>query len=238
MKKIMFDDRRGLTQAVLTGRKTMTRRIIPEKYKTMVDAAAKGVLIVPLACIPDGLSIEEFAEQWSKQSGRMRVVPVQDEPQIQYVDGKDKIMDLSRYQVGEEVAIAQKYIDLCNCDAFYEALEKVAPSFPLECIKGEKGCYNKMFVKADWMPHRIKMVDIKVEKLQDISEDDCLLEGIEWSCGSRGYYVNYNPVTGSRIWLKGNTAREAYADLIDKISGKGTWDRNPWVFAYSFKLVK
>lgn len=238
MKKIMFDDKRGLTQAVLTGRKTMTRRIIPEKYKTMVDAAAKGVLIVPLACIPDGLSIEEFAERWSKQSGRMRVVPVQDEPQIQYVDGKDKIMDLSRYQVGEEVAIAQKYIDLCNCDAFYDALEKADPSFPLECIRGEKGCYNKMFVKADWMPHRIKIIDIRVEKLQDISEDDCFAEGIERSYGSRGYYVNYNPATGSRMWLKGGTAREAFADLIDKISGKGTWNKNPWVFAYTFRLVK
>lgn len=226
MKKIMFDDKRGLTKAVLTGRKTMTRRIIPEKYKTMVDAAAKGVLIVPLACIPDGLSIEEFAEQWSKQSGRMRVVPVQDEPQIQYVEGKDKIMDLSRYHVGEEVAVAQSYKDALGFDGseYWQ--------------RHSAGWDNKMFVKAELMPHHIKIADIRVEKLQDISEDDCLLEGIEWSYGSRGYYVNYNPVTGSRIWLKGNTAREAYADLIDKISGKGTWDRNPWVFAYSFKLVK
>lgn len=234
----MFDDKRGLTQAVLTGRKTMTRRIIPEKYKTMVDAAAKGVLIVPLACIPDGLSIKESAEQWSKQSGRMRVVPVQDEPQIQYVEGKDKIMDLSRYQVGEEVAIAQKYIDLCNCDAFYEALEKVAPSFPLECIKGENGCYNKMFVKADWMPHRIKMVDIKVEKLQDITDEECLAEGIiEYTVDLKGM-----PWVKVRYGFDGcedtfSSAREAFAAMIDKISGRGTWDRNPWVFAYKFELV-
>ncbi len=232
MKKIMFDDRRGLTQAVLTGRKTMTRRIIPEKYKTMVDAAAKGVLIVPLACIPDGLSIEEFAEQWSKQSGRMRVVPVQDEPQIQYVEGKDKIMDLSRYQIGEEVAIAQKYSQI-----FTESdLSKRKGSLG-DMITG-KAWDNKMFVQAAVMPHRIKMVDIKVEKLQDISEEDCFAEGIERSYGSHGYYVNYNPATGSRMWLKGSTAREAFADLIDKISGKGTWGRNPWVFAYTFELVK
>lgn len=33
MKKIMFNDRYGLTQAVLDGRKTMTRRIIPGCYK-------------------------------------------------------------------------------------------------------------------------------------------------------------------------------------------------------------
>ena len=34
------------------------------------------------------------------------------------------------------------------------------------------------------------------------------------------------------------TPREAYAALIDKISGKGTWASNPYVFVYEFELVK
>jgi hypothetical protein len=34
------------------------------------------------------------------------------------------------------------------------------------------------------------------------------------------------------------TAIEACASLIDSIGGKGTWDRNPFVFCYSFKLIK
>lgn len=29
----------------------------------------------------------------------------------------------------------------------------------------------------------------------------------------------------------------AYSALIDKISGKGTWDANPFVFVYEFELV-
>lgn len=226
----MFDDRRGLTQAVLTGRKTMTRRIIPEKYKTMVDAAAKGVLIVPLACIPNGLSIEEFAEQWSKQSGRMRVVPVQEEPQIQYVEGKDKIMDLSRYQVGEEVAIAQSY----------DQFRWPAPQrSDFQEILHSAGWGNKMFVKAELMPHRIKIADIRVEKLQDITEEDCLAEGIiKYTVDLKGM-----PLVKVRFGFVGcgdtfSSAREAFADLIDKISGKGTWNKNPWVFAYTFELVK
>lgn len=32
--------------------------------------------------------------------------------------------------------------------------------------------------------------------------------------------------------------REAFASLIDKVSGKGTWDSNPWVFVSEFELVK
>lgn len=33
------------------------------------------------------------------------------------------------------------------------------------------------------------------------------------------------------------TPREAFADLIDKVLGKGIWLNNPYVFCYSFKLI-
>lgn len=36
MKKIMFNDKFGLTQAVLDGRKTMTRRIMPDGLEVSV----------------------------------------------------------------------------------------------------------------------------------------------------------------------------------------------------------
>lgn len=35
-----------------------------------------------------------------------------------------------------------------------------------------------------------------------------------------------------------NTPRQAFAALIDKVSGRGTWDCNPWVVVYEFELVK
>ena len=34
------------------------------------------------------------------------------------------------------------------------------------------------------------------------------------------------------------TPRAAFASLIDKVSGKGTWEENPYVFVYSFQLIK
>ena len=213
MKKIMFNDRYGLTKAVLEGRKTMTRRLVPPRFYEDI--------------LP-GVFEEEVASK-------------------------------SYYKIGEVVAVAQKYLDLRNCDAFYEALDKADPSFPLECIKGEKGCYNKMFVKAEWMPHRIRITGIKVERLQDISEEDCLREGIDedsaegsllywWSVPHEGisweeykkrcYELSrheYKGKPGSYYW---ETPQEAFACLIDKVSGKGTWNRNPYVFAYTFELVK
>lgn len=38
-----------------------------------------------------------------------------------------------------------------------------------------------------------------------------------------------------RWWF--HTPKEAFAALIDKVSGKGTWEKNPLVFAYGFVRV-
>lgn len=113
---------------------------------------------------------------------------------------------------------------------------------PLECIKYEKGCHNKMFVRADLMPHHIRITNIRVERLQDISEEDCMAEGIrrfgkEYVRFKKEYcYTCQNYAVTD--FYSFSTPREAYAALIDKISGKGTWESNPWVFVYDFELIK
>lgn len=236
MKKIMFDDHYGLERAVLEGRKTMTRRIVPEKLQATFDACSKGVLVIPVSAIPEDLSIEEFAEQWCKQQGKPRLVTVKDEPDIQYIDGPVMVMEHSRYQKGDEVAIAQRYFDIAldtldsNCDKEkYKAFKRAVES---DNLHEQSGWGNKMFVRADLMPHRIRITDIKVERLCDISPDDAMREGISSHTDDKGTWyevkgttiVRYDPV-------------EAFAELINKISGKGTWDKNPWVFAYTFELV-
>lgn len=192
----MFNDKYGLTQAVLKGRKTQTRRIayMPNGFITFDD--------------------EDF--------------------QLKKLDNGQALLTLcnnslktARYKIGEEVAIAQKYADLAYDGEFFRLLEKVI---------FEKGCHNKMFVNADFMPHRIRITNIRVERLQDISEEDCIAEGI-WKAhnvGLEGVTYWYHGLANSSF----RTAKEAYASLIDKISGKGTWESNPWVFVYDFELVK
>lgn len=194
MKKIMFNDKYGLTQAVLDGRKTQTRRIAYMPFMAFDD--------------------EDF--------------------QLKKLDNGQALLTLcnnslktARYKIGEEVAIAQKYADLAYDGEFFRLLGKVI---------FEKGCHNKMFVNADFMPHRIRITNIRVERLQDISEEDCIAEGI-WKAhnvGLEGVTYWYHGLANSSF----RTAKEAYAALIDKISGKGTWKINPWVFVYDFELIK
>ena len=194
MKKIMFSDKYGLTQAVLEGRKTQTRRI--------ADTAGR---------LRD-ITVRQALEEVNK--GRACL----------FDEGRP--LALSAYKLGETIAIAQKYADLAYDGEFFRLLGKVI---------FEKGCYNKMFVKADFMPHRIRITNIRVERLQDISEEDCLKEGI-WrddNVGLEGVTYWYHGLANSSF----RTAKEAYTALIDKISGKYTWESNPWVFVYDFELI-
>ena len=195
MKKIMFNDRYGLTQAVLNGRKTQTRRI---------------------AYMPNGfLTFDDKDFQLKKLDNGQALLTLY-----------NNSFKTSLYKIGEEVAIAQKYADLAYDGEFFRLLGKVI---------FEKGCHNKMFVRADLMPHRIRITNIRVERLQDISEDDCLKEGIwrEDNVGLEGVTYWYHGLANSSF----RTPQEAYASLIDSISGKGTWASNPYVFVYEFELI-
>lgn len=194
MKKIMFNDKYGLTQAVLEGRKTQTRRI--------ADTAGR---------LRD-ITVRQALEEVNK--GRACL----------FDEGRP--LALSAYKLGETIAIAQKYADLAYEGEFFRLLGKVI---------FEKGCHNKMFVKADFMPHRIRITHIRVERLQDISEEDCIAEGV-WRDDNVG-------LEGTTYWYHGlanssfRTPQQAYASLIDRISGKGTWESNPYVFVYYFELI-
>lgn len=130
------------------------------------------------------------------------------------------------YKVGEIVAIAQSYHTL-NKSGY------VAPEWCEHTCESSAGYKNKMFVRADLMPHHIKITDIKVERLQNISDEDVLREGV-WQMGEL-FYVS--KAVGEAPEVAFPKAREAFWYLIDKISGKGTWESNPFVVAYSFELV-
>lgn len=196
MKKIIFNDRYGLTQAVIEGRKTMTRRIVPTKTRL-----------------------------------RRALAVIHDEP---HGSEQEEYLKSAYYKVGEIVAVAQNY------SSFYNILDNTRP------IPEGAGWDNKMFVRADLMPHQIRITGIRCEKLQDISDADCLKEGIfvnEYfgngkKCHHYGFDGFFNETEGwfARVWF--NTPREAFASLIDKVSGKGTWASNPWVVCYEFELVK
>lgn len=213
MKKIMFEHRRyGLQQAVLNGYKTMTRRVAR-----------------PLSSNINHMKYGYLEEGANMVDGRL----------IYRIGQK---LFVSTYRIGEVVAVAQSYHDIWSsmvdgtahanqCYRFYKEYCTLA------------GWDNKEFVRADVCPNRITFTGIKFERLQDISNVDCLAEGIirRDMLNTRLEDVVRYTFEGSfenGLWKAYATPQEAFAHLIDKVSKKGTWDRNPYVFAYSFELTK
>ena len=138
-----------------------------------------------------------------------------------------------KYEVGDIVAIQQSYKDLAEESGFDE-MHSDACLNPFEKEYDHKGWTNKMFVKAKLMHHHVQITDVRLEWLQDISDQDCLREGIyEFTCGKNPCKL-YN---FGRCKVPYLTPRKAFAALIDKVSGRGTWDSNPLVWVYSFEMV-
>lgn len=156
----------------------------------------------------------------------------------------DETIKYLPYKVGDIIAIAQPYKDIIESLPMYSNAILDEVGMPRKEFKA--GWTNKMFVRADLMPHHIRITDVKVERLQDISKEDCLKEGIVFIeplsiIGEDAYFFTVKHKVRQmydNILKFFSSPQRAYADLIDKISGRGTWKRNPWVVAYSFELIK
>lgn len=224
----MFNDRYGLTEAVLGGRKTQTRRIItcPKEFK--------------------GEWVAGFHVYKRLSDGAMLEYPSLYDADESTIDGG---YILPKYKIGEVVAVAQSYKDAgVNPQSIIGLPIKGSKTNGiLQCEAQYTSSWtNKMFVRADLMPHHIRIANVRVERLQDISDEDCIKEGVRevyvnnnWgnSASHWEFQVSYEDKLGRTKLLRGFTPQEAYAALIDRISGKGTWESNPYVFVYDFELV-
>ncbi len=226
----MFNDKFGLTDAVLNREKTMTRRVIKGDY-------------VEVGCSEqDGSFIGKTA------------------------DGDSVILPQPAYNVGEEVAIAQNYkrAGLKPTALQYQEKRKngkVVWRGDMEFRK-TAGWTNKMFVLPDLMPHRIRITNIKLERLQDISDEDCYKEGIvhfEWRQYLKQDDDDFGPQQYNErdLWsvplfresflnpwgdtppgeFAADSAKTAFAVLIFKMMSKKVWLNNPFVYAYEFELL-
>ena len=91
-----------------------------------------------------------------------------------------------------------------------------------------------MYVRAEDMPHHIKITGIKVEGLAGISDEDCLKEGIITLKGGFRLQDAYT-FKGDKIWFK--TPYAAYKELIDRLNRRGFFESNPLTYAYEYKLI-
>ncbi|ALQ51868.1 hypothetical protein [Nitrosomonas ureae] len=77
----------------------------------------------------------------------------------------------------------------------------------------------------------LEITNVRVERLQDISEDDAIAEG----CEPYGVRTPDTPMAPSEF--EGHSAIQDFSCLWESINGQGSWDLNPWVWVLEFKRI-
>ena len=136
----------------------------------------------------------------------------------------------SPYQVGDHLWVKETW-------AYYPA------SLPEEnhiLYKADipEGHHNRLTEITKWRSGRfmfkkysrlwLEVTGVKVERLQDISEEDAVKEGTPIN--------DFFPLNTARI--AGLTTVDYFVELWDSINKKHPWESNPWCFAYTFKRIK
>jgi len=151
--------------------------------------------------------------------------------------------EVSKYKVGETVFVQEEfctfpihnimYVSELSDDECYENYSWKQP-----CEMQEK--HARTF---------LKITNIKVERLQDISEEDCIKEGGQWIGGeqlhdsgdySDSYFYYGDLVDG---WV--NKEETCHISAFEKeiwnnlpYKAPHDWKSNPYVFVYEFEVVK
>jgi hypothetical protein len=202
-KPIIFST--GMVRAILDGRKTVTRRVIKPKYSNTV--------------------FEMFTNKYGT-----RLVEIEEEtPPIKNANGT------TTHKVRAAVEVEPKY---SAGDILY-VREAYCPRYFDDGSPAYRADYNEkrlsdVVPEPKWRPsiHMprsaarlfLRMTGVRAERLQDITEEDAIAEGVRIGIGGAPYFSCVNAF------------RALWGSLYAK-SGHG-WDTNPWVWAYTFERTE
>lgn len=214
MKGLLLSYQAGMWDSVVTGVKTNTRRC----HKTLqeINQQPDNFELIG-SCDKDGLHHARFKPK----------------------DGGIIIECRARYQVGEVVFLQEPTMNL-NPHVTKEDMimyqyrdkeghtELHAFKMLIETAQANGAHWsNKMFMPCNQARYFIKIRRIEIERLQDISERDCLAEGIKMTTAGYSFAINGKTETFA-------TAKKAYFALYNSINRNSP--QNPWVFSYHFEL--
>ena len=214
MIKIMFDDACGLTKAVLTGNKTRTARFekMPDRYRHYLNMKEQN-------------AIPYLINTYNDKTGEFTIC--QAHP---FREGMEEFASFKpRYKRGDTYAVAQPY---CRLPKELQQQFGLDNSLP--------GWTNKMFVKPAFMPWCIRIINVEIFPLYVYagSEHLCLEEGIVKAPDVFPDNMRYSHISGYENAKYFHQSGDAFASLINEISGPQTWQNhyNDWIVSYKFEV--
>jgi hypothetical protein len=111
--------------------------------------------------------------------------------------------------------------------------------FKVDRVRDNARLWPSIHMKRAWSRIQLEITGVRVERLQDISEDDAKAEGVESDHTEFEMIYWVEGVTGYKLSERyAASAKEAYQRLWESINGEGSWDANPWVWIVEFKVLE
>ena len=141
------------------------------------------------------------------------------------------------YQVSDIVAVPMSYEQI-----YYNYMDdKLRAASYWYSYSDKPGWHNKMFVKAEECPLRIMIDDVRVERVAEITDEDCLREGVRACEGNVAYYIYAKGKRGNKnVFLQKNYAnpQDAFGYIFAGYRWAAVKKENPLVYRYEFHVVK
>lgn len=240
----------AMVQAILEGRKSMTRRVVkyPKKitnpvvgWSAFTDAADREFCVRGIH--ENGQYGESFFKQpyckgdvlWVRENWRVHNwFPDDGEMGIGFMVGQHV---QTCYDLPEEMynrLWEQSCSDLAK--AGYEiGTDENYSDYDVKDLRQRPNIFLPKEGARIWL----EVSKVRVERVTDISADDAVAEGIyrEWD-GSHYWYLNYlrDNVNDEAHMMKG-LPKSSFQSLWMKINGADSWDDNPWVWVVEFKVL-
>lgn len=196
-KPILFST--PMVNAILEGRKKMTRRVI----KFSGDDPK-------LKCLGSIIGDE-------KHNGKFG---------FGYTDERILFIIKPKYNVGDILWVRETFLKYNDPDTGIKFLYKATPT-----ILSESN--NIKWMPSIFMPKEaarifLEVTNVRVERLQEITEEDSIAEGAK--------YMN-DSISENGETYKGSY-KNGFKHIWESINGASSWDENPFVFVYAFKPVE
>lgn len=209
-KPILFST--AMVEAIIAGRKTQTRRIIKPK-----PAAETDISYMPNE--PLNWTGEWFPYKWETEEG-------------------ETICNHPKYNVGDILWVRETWrlTDFLHpSDDNYGFVYKASENGRLWQSSDEEWKWRpSLFMPKEACRLFLEVTNVRTERLQSISEEDAIAEGVDMEFDTYLDYEQKNTL-GSYYLL---SAIDSYESLWAKINGQKSWDENPYVWAITFKLVE
>lgn len=205
-----------MVQALLDGRKTQTRRIIKAKHlpvEVNPNEYIMNISLSPYGQPGDVLWVKEtyYAYGWWVKNGKTKT-------------GKQK----------------WKFIDFTveDKDGKYHYEDSKPSTIENSRTEQKIGWYKRtsLFMPMEACRLFLKVKSVRVERLQDICEEDARAEGVAHVIDKITGYCGYDYLSGGYNLM--TTPYQGFMSLWKKINGTESWQANPWVWVVEFERTE